>query len=91
MLDPLPHLIWEPESYFSLFALKDDIMVAVMLLAGCLSYSNSAMNPILYAFLNKSFRRAFLIILCWQFYVHFSLARNVEIRSLHIDEIKPHS
>ncbi|XP_007555096.1 5-hydroxytryptamine receptor 4 isoform X1 [Poecilia formosa] len=29
-----------------------------------LGYINSMLNPILYAFLNKSFRRAFLIILC---------------------------
>ncbi|XP_071397281.1 5-hydroxytryptamine receptor 4-like [Centroberyx affinis] len=34
--------------------------------AACLwlGYINSMLNPILYAFLNKSFRRAFLIILC---------------------------
>lgn len=29
-----------------------------------LGYINSGLNPFLYAFLNKSFRRAFLIILC---------------------------
>ncbi|XP_062282185.1 5-hydroxytryptamine receptor 4 [Scomber scombrus] len=34
--------------------------------AACLwlGYINSMLNPILYAFLNKSFRRAFIIILC---------------------------
>jgi len=35
-------------------------MVAVMLLAGCLSYSNSAMNPILYAFLSENFKKSFM-------------------------------
>ena len=35
-------------------------MVAVMLLAGCLSYSNSAMNPILYAFLSDNFKKSFM-------------------------------
>ncbi|XP_041316492.1 5-hydroxytryptamine receptor 4-like, partial [Pyrgilauda ruficollis] len=29
-----------------------------------LGYINSGLNPFLYAFLNKAFRRAFLIILC---------------------------
>ena len=31
-----------------------------MLLAGCLSYSNSAMNPILYAFLSDNFKKSFM-------------------------------
>ncbi len=35
-------------------------MVAVFLLAGCLSYSNSAMNPVLYAFLSENFKKSFL-------------------------------
>lgn len=34
--------------------------VAVFLLAGCLSYSNSAMNPVLYAFLSDNFKKSFL-------------------------------
>lgn len=40
--------------------------VPEQLWAACLwlGYINSTLNPILYAFLNKSFRRAFLIILC---------------------------
>ncbi|XP_072296143.1 5-hydroxytryptamine receptor 4 isoform X2 [Eucyclogobius newberryi] len=40
--------------------------VPEQLWAACLwlGYINSMLNPILYAFLNKSFRRAFLIILC---------------------------
>ncbi|CAG7837005.1 unnamed protein product [Allacma fusca] len=32
----------------------------MFLLAGCLSYSNSAMNPILYAFLSDNFKKSFL-------------------------------
>ncbi len=40
--------------------LQDNVMVAVMLLAGCLSYSNSAMNPILYAFLSENFKKSFM-------------------------------
>ena len=39
---------------------QDNVMVAVMLLAGCLSYSNSAMNPVLYAFLSENFKKSFL-------------------------------
>ncbi|XP_051927145.1 5-hydroxytryptamine receptor 4 isoform X1 [Hippocampus zosterae] len=41
-------------------------MVPDQLWAACLwlGYINSMLNPILYAFLNKSFRRAFLSILC---------------------------
>ncbi|KAL1132227.1 hypothetical protein AAG570_010184 [Ranatra chinensis] len=34
--------------------------VTVFLLAGCFSYSNSAMNPILYAFLSDNFKKSFL-------------------------------
>ncbi|XP_014285192.1 somatostatin receptor type 2 [Halyomorpha halys] len=36
------------------------ITVTVFLLAGCFSYSNSAMNPILYAFLSDNFKKSFL-------------------------------
>ncbi len=39
---------------------QDNIMVAVSLLAGCLSYSNSAMNPVLYAFLSENFKKSFM-------------------------------
>ncbi|XP_026467815.1 somatostatin receptor type 2-like [Ctenocephalides felis] len=34
--------------------------VAVFLLSGCFSYSNSAVNPILYAFLSDNFKKSFL-------------------------------
>ncbi|KAK7867072.1 hypothetical protein R5R35_004010 [Gryllus longicercus] len=36
------------------------VAVTVFLLAGCLSYSNSAMNPVLYAFLSDNFKKSFL-------------------------------
>ena len=39
---------------------QDNVMIAVMLLAGCLSYSNSAMNPVLYAFLSENFKKSFM-------------------------------
>src|SRR5688572_23231818 len=35
-------------------------LLTIFLLAGCLSYSNSAMNPILYAFLSDNFKKSFL-------------------------------
>uniref|UniRef100_A0A0A1X4V9 Somatostatin receptor type 4 n=1 Tax=Zeugodacus cucurbitae TaxID=28588 RepID=A0A0A1X4V9_ZEUCU len=34
--------------------------ITIFLLAGCLGYSNSAMNPILYAFLSDNFKKSFL-------------------------------
>ncbi|KAM3845005.1 5-hydroxytryptamine receptor 4 [Vipera latastei] len=42
------------------YAVPDQIWTAFL----WLGYINSGLNPFLYAFLNKSFRRAFLIILC---------------------------
>lgn len=39
---------------------QNNLMVAVILLAGCLSYSNSAMNPVLYAFLSENFKKSFM-------------------------------
>lgn len=37
-----------------------DIVVAVHLLVGCLAYSNSAVNPVLYAFLSENFKKSFM-------------------------------
>ncbi|XP_065174234.1 somatostatin receptor type 2-like [Atheta coriaria] len=37
-----------------------NFVVTIHLLASCLSYSNSAMNPILYAFLSDNFKKSFL-------------------------------
>lgn len=39
---------------------QSPIAITSFLLAGFLSYSNSAMNPILYAFLSENFKRSFL-------------------------------
>ncbi|KAK2576985.1 hypothetical protein KPH14_011948 [Odynerus spinipes] len=39
---------------------QSSISIASFLLAGFLSYSNSAMNPILYAFLSDNFKKSFL-------------------------------
>ncbi|XP_025018074.1 substance-K receptor-like [Tetranychus urticae] len=36
-----------------------DLCVSILLLAGCLSYANSAVNPILYAFLSDNFKKSF--------------------------------
>ncbi|KAG9508866.1 Somatostatin receptor type 4, partial [Fragariocoptes setiger] len=35
------------------------LVMAFMLLSGCLSYTNSALNPILYAFLSENFKKRF--------------------------------
>lgn len=39
---------------------QDMVAIAVNLLAGFLSYSNSAMNPVLYAFLSDNFKKSFM-------------------------------
>lgn len=39
---------------------QSNISIASFLMAGFLSYSNSAMNPILYAFLSDNFKKSFL-------------------------------
>lgn len=39
---------------------KSRLEITIFVLAGCLGYSNSAMNPILYAFLSDNFKKSFL-------------------------------
>lgn len=39
---------------------KTRLEITIFVLAGCLGYSNSAMNPILYAFLSDNFKKSFL-------------------------------
>ncbi|XP_062405903.1 5-hydroxytryptamine receptor 4 [Sardina pilchardus] len=59
-------LCWAPFFITNVVDPFIDYSVPDQLWAACLwlGYINSMLNPILYAFLNKSFRRAFLIILC---------------------------
>ncbi|KAM6999853.1 5-hydroxytryptamine receptor 4 isoform 1-T1 [Tautogolabrus adspersus] len=59
-------LCWAPFFVTNVVDPFIDYTVPDQLWAACLwlGYINSMLNPILYAFLNKSFRRAFLIILC---------------------------
>ncbi|CAL8271656.1 unnamed protein product, partial [Boreogadus saida] len=59
-------LCWAPFFVTNVVDPFIDYTVPGQLWAACLwlGYINSMLNPILYAFLNKSFRRAFLIILC---------------------------
>lgn len=39
---------------------KTKLEITIFVLAGCLGYSNSAINPILYAFLSDNFKKSFL-------------------------------
>ncbi|KAJ8394020.1 hypothetical protein AAFF_G00053640 [Aldrovandia affinis] len=59
-------LCWAPFFVTNVVDPFIDYTVPEQLWTACLwlGYINSMLNPILYAFLNKSFRRAFLIILC---------------------------
>ncbi|KAK1150397.1 5-hydroxytryptamine receptor 4-like isoform X1 [Acipenser oxyrinchus oxyrinchus] len=59
-------LCWAPFFITNVVDPFIDYAVPEKLWAACLwlGYINSMLNPFLYAFLNKSFRRAFLIILC---------------------------
>lgn len=40
--------------------IKSNFLLTIHLLVSCLSYSNSAINPILYAFLSDNFKKSFL-------------------------------
>lgn len=39
---------------------QSKLEITVFILVGCLGYSNSAMNPILYAFLSDNFKKSFM-------------------------------
>lgn len=39
---------------------QNNLGITMFLVTGCLGYSNSAMNPILYAFLSDNFKKSFL-------------------------------
>ncbi|XP_002008619.3 somatostatin receptor type 2 [Drosophila mojavensis] len=56
----LPHWISQVALISSTPSCASRLELAVFLACGCLSYSNSAMNPILYAFLSDNFKKSFM-------------------------------
>ncbi|EDV94260.1 somatostatin receptor type 2 [Drosophila grimshawi] len=56
----LPHWISQVALINSTPGCNSRLQLAVFLACGCLSYSNSAMNPILYAFLSDNFKKSFM-------------------------------
>lgn len=56
----LPHWISQVALISSKPGCATKLELAVFLVCGCLSYSNSAMNPILYAFLSDNFKKSFM-------------------------------
>lgn len=56
----LPHWISQVALINSTPGCASRLELAVFLACGCLSYSNSAMNPILYAFLSDNFKKSFM-------------------------------
>lgn len=55
----LPYWVLQITSIFNTPS-ESKFLITLHLLASCLSYSNSAMNPILYAFLSDNFKKSFL-------------------------------
>lgn len=56
----LPHWISQVALISSNPGCATKLELAIFLVCGCLSYSNSAMNPILYAFLSDNFKKSFM-------------------------------
>lgn len=57
---------------------QSKLEITVFILVGCLGYSNSAMNPILYAFLSDNFKKSFMKA--------FTCAKTKEINAqLHVE------
>ncbi|XP_071050445.1 somatostatin receptor type 2-like isoform X2 [Onthophagus taurus] len=56
----LPYWVLQLAEVFSTDDTQSPFILMMHLLASCLSYSNSAMNPILYAFLSDNFKKSFL-------------------------------
>ncbi|ALC45024.1 AlCR2 [Drosophila busckii] len=56
----LPHWISQVALINSTPSCTTKLELAIFLVCGCLSYSNSAMNPILYAFLSDNFKKSFM-------------------------------
>ncbi|XP_017787213.1 PREDICTED: somatostatin receptor type 2-like [Nicrophorus vespilloides] len=55
-----PYWILQITLIFSSNTESGSFVLTIHLLASCLNYSNSAMNPILYAFLSDNFKKSFL-------------------------------
>lgn len=58
---------WSPYWVMQIFLIstptehcKTKIEIVVFVLVGCLAYSNSSLNPLLYAFLSDNFKKSFL-------------------------------
>lgn len=60
-------------------ASQSPYIVAIFLLAGCLGYSNSAVNPILYAFLSDNFKKSFMKVSPYEMKFEFVLLNAVFI------------
>ncbi|KAH8371777.1 hypothetical protein KR093_008811 [Drosophila rubida] len=56
----LPHWVLQVALINSSHSCASKLQVVVFLACGCLAYSNSAMNPILYAFLSDNFKKSFM-------------------------------
>jgi allatostatin C receptor len=57
---------------------QSKLEITIFILVGCLGYSNSAMNPILYAFLSDNFKKSFMKA--------FTCAKTKEINAqLHVE------
>ncbi|KAL7731638.1 hypothetical protein ACLKA6_007990 [Drosophila palustris] len=56
----LPHWVLQVALINSTERCASKLQVVVFLACGCLAYSNSAMNPILYAFLSDNFKKSFM-------------------------------
>lgn len=56
----LPHWVSQVALINSTDECASKLQVVVFLACGCLAYSNSAMNPILYAFLSDNFKKSFM-------------------------------
>ncbi|XP_034484269.1 somatostatin receptor type 5 [Drosophila innubila] len=56
----LPHWVLQVALINRKERCSSKLQVVVFLVCGCLTYSNSAMNPILYAFLSDNFKKSFM-------------------------------